>query len=456
MKKYINLLFLLITVLAIACNKSNNSTYKSLDNYNVLLIIVDTLGAKYTSIYNNELDTTPNLKKLGEQSIVFENAYSSSSWTKPSLASAFTSLYPSQHKANKLYVALDQSFETLAERMKERGYNTVGYVSHTMLSKTNGFTQGFDEYQISKMHRHPHFSIASDQVTDMAIKWLNEKSDSKFFMMLHYFDPHYSYLHHPQFDYSSWYKGNVKAGENFRKLRDNSKNYSKDDIKYITDLYKEEIKFTDYHIGKLLEEVQKKNLDKNTLIIFMADHGEEFLEHKSMGHSHTLYNELTKVPFFFKLPNNSTGKRVVSPVSTIDLMPTIEGLFSNPNPRPYWQGVSHSQVLINNRDVINRPIISELSYDSPRTPPAHKVSVVVDDDKLIYDKISKDLELYNLYKDPNELNKTNDAEKINTLNKHIKDFLELVEKPVDQSLKPAEETKRSDEEIKQLKSLGYL
>ena len=146
MKKFINILLLLITIIASACNKSNNSNPKSLDNYNVLLIIVDTLGAKYTSIYDNELDTTPNLKKLASQSVVFENAYSSSSWTKPSLASAFTSLYPSQHKANKLYVALDQSFETLAERMKERGYKTVGYVSHTMLSKTNGFTQGFDSW----------------------------------------------------------------------------------------------------------------------------------------------------------------------------------------------------------------------------------------------------------------------------------------------------------------------
>ncbi len=84
----------------------------------MLLIILYTLAPDQTSIYNSELDTTPHLKALADKSLVFNSAYSTSSWTKHSIFSAFTALYPSQHKADKLYVPRDRSFETLAERIK--------------------------------------------------------------------------------------------------------------------------------------------------------------------------------------------------------------------------------------------------------------------------------------------------------------------------------------------------
>ncbi len=155
-------------------------------------------------------------------------------------------------------------------------------------------------------------------------------------MTLHYFNPHYTYMHHPQFDYSSWYKGKIDPNEKFRKLKANSGKYSEDDINFLVGLYREEIKFTDSHIGRLLEELNKRGLDQNTLIIFMADHGEEFLEHGSMGHSHTLYNELTHVPLIFSMTGLVPAQRLEQPaVSTIDIMPTIEGLFQEPKPQSY-------------------------------------------------------------------------------------------------------------------------
>ncbi len=463
--------FLILASFAIsACQRSSAPTTSSstLDNLNVLLIIVDTLGTRHTGIYNDSLDTTPNLNALAERSVVFNRAYSASSWTKPSLSSAFTSLFPSQHHADKVYVPLDRSFETLAERMQARGYKTVGFVSHTMLSHENGFDQGFDEYAIAPINRHAHFTISSENVTRMALDWFNkngnflepqqDQAGSRFFMSLHYFDPHFSYMHHPQFDYSSWYKGKLKAGAGFRTLKEAQPNFTPDDVKFLIDLYREEIKFTDFHIGRLLDELKARGIDKNTMIVFMADHGEEFLEHKAMGHSHTLYEELVHVPFMFSMPGLIQPRRIDTPVSTMDLLPTLEEFFAVPNPRSYWQGRSLKSSLSGSAEPPDRHIFSELEYDAPRVPSAHKLSIVAGEQKLITDEITKQHELYNLQKDPLELNNlaASSKELVERLSAELAAFKEMVNKTVDPSIVPAKPAEQSPEQIKQLKSLGYL
>ena len=302
----------------------------------IFVITVDTLRRDHVGCYGYHKPTTPNIDALARESCFFKNSFANSSWTLPSYMSFFTGLYPGIHRTVYNKSALPDNITTLVQILKQNGYATGGVVSSRMLGEKFGFGRGFDYYDdfsIAMGKRERLFdgdddhipvteSITSEQVTDHAIQWLkrNISHEKPLFLFLHYFDPHPTYLcHRPEISLlEEEYSGTLEG-----KIQNVQKGLSQDDLEHILALYDSEIRHTDGLIGVFLEFLMENNLFEQSIVLFFADHGEEFLDHDKNFHGHTLYNELIAVPILLKLPYQEKQVAIDYTMSLVDLMPTI-------------------------------------------------------------------------------------------------------------------------------------
>lgn len=271
---------------------------------NVVLIVIDTLRADHLSTYGYKKSTAPFIDSVAGQGIVFENAFSTSSWTAPATASIFTSLYPFQHgvltglaagKSLKIEInSIPEEIETVTEVLKRNGYATFGISDNINICSAQGFTQGFDKFK-----RFPYPN--NKKIDGLLEKWAEEiKSNKKYFLYLHFNDPHEPY--HAR---DPWYEPKKS------KLRDAIARYDS------------EIGHLDARIKTLY---QTFGWDKNTLLIITSDHGEGFLEHKKIAHGNSLYSELIHVPLVIRFPGEDRAPRRISGnVSIMDILPTLRG-----------------------------------------------------------------------------------------------------------------------------------
>lgn len=382
----------------------------ALEQMNVLLIVVDTLGAEHLGCHNPEWTHSPRIDELARQGVLFERAYSPAPWTQPAVASLFTSLTPSDHGLIQLFQRLDPKRPVLAEEMKSRGFATGAVISHSLLARGYGYGRGFDTYDGSPTSGHQ--GICGQKVTDKTMALLDELAGERFFVFAHYFDPHYNYLHHPDYDRTSSYQGRLEPGMDIIGLRAIRHELEPADVNYLVDLHHEEIAYTDEQIGRLLEHLEELGLTDETLVILTADHGEEFMRHGWLGHTRTLYDELLHVPLIFRLPGKLRSRRLSAPVSLLDVMPTLLDMSLNPPPDLPGQGVSLLDWLTGSPpEASNRSIFAEVSFRPPqnrisrgaRDKQAFKASVLQGDWKLIHDVEAGSWELYNLAVDPHEL-----------------------------------------------------
>jgi arylsulfatase A-like enzyme len=266
---------------------------------NLLFISIDTLRADHLGAYGYKRPTSPRIDEFAKSAVLFEQAHSSASWTLPSLTSLMTSLYSSTHGCWKIDSRLDPSFHTLAELLRNAGYDTAMVASHTFLSGRYGLQKGFTH--VDSRILQTDVNITSPEITEKGIEWLQDKAAVQdgipWFLWLHYFDPHDTYLAHPGFS------------EQFGTTEE-------------IDLYDGEIAFTDHYIGNLLDQLARLNLADNTIVVIVADHGEEFREHGQTRHGYNLYEETIRVPLMFRAPGYSP-RRVEPVIATVDLMPTL-------------------------------------------------------------------------------------------------------------------------------------
>lgn len=419
---------------------------------NVLLIVVDTLGAAHVQVYDAKLETTPYVARWAENATVFERAYSGAPWTKPAIASIFTGLYPRSHGVMRLGSPLPSGQVTLAERLRDAGFHTRGIVSHTLLHAEHGFHQGFERYELVPLRAEVHAAITGDLVSDRAVAQIQSYArDPKrpFFLFLHYFDPHFNYQHHPAHDRSSWYEGPLTPGMPFRELRDRIPTLTDEDRRYLVDLYHEEILFTDLQIQRVFDALKASGLEKDTLVIFTSDHGEEFLEHGALGHTRTLYEELIRVPLIIAWPRGFTRARVAEPVSTVDLTPTILALLgiddgSEFQGRPLFSAdgklVSHPE----------RPLFSEVDFESPGIR-AHKSGLVRGWWKYVEDLLANETFQFDLQNDPQERDNVYDPTAV------VSQSLERdhSDRPTPALHDPSDVLEPNAEEIERLRALGY-
>lgn len=293
------------------------------DPPSVLIILADTLRADHIGCYGYQRQTSPNIDKFAEECLVFEKAFSPSPWTKTTVGSVMTSLYPHEHNAFRWADNLSNANLTLSEIFRNTNYQTFCAQANQIITSRYGFHQGFQVYKEMK-------NDLAENLTDEFIPWLSRNKGRPFFAYLHFMDTHYPYNIPEKFQRAFTTEGqshldlNKMIAQDIRLLTEMGMPQS--DREYIVNLYDDSIIYFDIHFGRILEALEANRVLDETIIILLSDHGEEFWRHGSFGHGHTLYNELLHVPLMIRYPVILPVKKVAFPASLIDLYPTVLSL----------------------------------------------------------------------------------------------------------------------------------
>ena len=287
---------------------------------NVLIYLVDTLRPDHLGIYGYDKPTSPRTDAFAEEGVVFRQAYTPASWTKPATASLLTGLLPYRHGAVTMANRIPEDVRLVSERLAERGYVTAAVVANAFVVGDWGFDQGYDHFDDVKARLK---QSKAEVVVDETLAWLDsdERDESRpFYLYLHTIDPHGPYDPPSPFR-EQW----VKKGPGKVILpRDLRPDTNPDTLARTREAYDGEIAYNDHHFGRLLDALKERGLYDNTLVIFVADHGEEFLDHGQGGHSRTLYQEVVRVPLIMRFPvGDHAGKSVKIPVTLMDAAATV-------------------------------------------------------------------------------------------------------------------------------------
>jgi arylsulfatase A-like enzyme len=294
---------------------------------NVLLVSVDTLRADHLSSYGYARPTTPHLDALAARGVLFEAAQSTSSWTLPAHASLLTGRYPAFHGLEDEGAVLPAGLPTLAERFRELGYATFAVVAHVYVGREFGIDRGFDTFDDSLLEggtRNPK----AEEVVDRVLEQLDAAGDRPFFGFVHLFDPHWDYAPPPPWNTrftDPGYTGPVDG--TLRSLSPWSgpdRTLPAADLAFALALYDGEVAYVDAQIGRLLGALAARGQLDRTVVAVTADHGEEFEEHGRLGHGHSLYGEVLRVPLILAgHPRLPAGERRREPVSLVDVAATL-------------------------------------------------------------------------------------------------------------------------------------
>lgn len=379
---------------------------------NVLLIGVDTLRADHVGCLGYERDTTPTLDRLAREGVLCARTMSTSGWTLPSVMSVMTSLYPDVHQTYTYEKRLPEEVTTLAEILRANGYTTAGFISNFIIDGKYGFSDGFDLYDdftvpldsgMDIFERHDevlgerHLVCTSELVTRVAVRWLEHGPHEPFFMFVFYVDPHYDYIPPAPFDtmFDPRYEGDMD-GRGIAKEPRHSQRPSDRDLQHLLALYDGEIRYTDGCVAELLQAFAKSGSLNNTLIVFFADHGDEFYEHGKTAHDRTLYDEILHVPLILWWPDRfPAGRRMDALTSLVDIMPTVLDYLGLPHEDPV-QGASLRPLIEGKTDRLHDTVWAELNTW------IHVQAVIGDRHKLVWNVGDDTWELYHLHHDPGE------------------------------------------------------
>lgn len=368
---------------------------------NVLLITVDALRADHMSVYGYARRTTPQLGRLLQDpgAVLFQSAWAHAPSTRYSVPAILTGKYPSTiawgSPASHWPPEVLPENRLLSELLQERGYQTLAMLSYHYFEPTWGLARGFADYDthlqtLHSMGGDPAATSGSSarELADLAEQKLTPllSGSRPFFLWVHFYDPHFRYERHP-----------VPAGEaDFGSTE--------------SDLYDGEIRYTDEHIGRVLELVRNSPAWSNTVVVLTADHGEGLGEHgipPDRRHGYHLYANQTKVPLLVRvpttMPGQAVGPRVVTePVGHVDILPTIMQLcggsaglpagLPGQSLVPQWQPPSATAQP-------ERVVFQEVMYEGPTVRKAmvtkrwHLIENVIPDATA---------ELYDLQADPDE------------------------------------------------------
>jgi arylsulfatase A-like enzyme len=380
----------------------------------VALITIDALRADHVSFMGHLPKTTPFLDSLAESGVVFTEAEAACSWTTPSLASLLTSLEPSAHglvwpALNAVtgkqvrQIGLAPSLVTLAETFQAAGWLTLGVASNLHLRTGSGFDQGFDFYyrRAEFMDAGPLNRVVLAGVrTVLGRPWRDRWRDRRAFLWVHYFDPHDPYQAREPWIASFAPRGpgsrpDPSANLMMVELRKKFPRPDSSTVAILRPLYESEVRATDESLRALCDSLDL--LSDNVLLIVTADHGEEFGEHGGLGHMTSLHREQLHVPLLVRWPLALRPGRIETPVSLLDIYPTLVELLGLPDPGTL-RGKSFVPRLRGEVPAAPRPIFAELVPDS-----GMYTSVRLGDWRLIRDfGPGGRRTLYNLRADPTE------------------------------------------------------
>jgi len=422
-----------------------------------VLIVIDCLRPDHLGCYGYTRDTSPTIDSLARVGRNYKRAYAASSWTKPSVASLFSSLLPAGHGlVNPDQSAPDQLL-LLAEVLRNDGYkNFFINGGNVFLKKDFNLHQGFHSYDYL-----PQSTRSAVDLTKTVLARITDIGGDKFFAYLHYMDAHAPYtlnVHNTRYAakiIEPYVPGNPATQLNALRGLDS---VSPELRQYFRDLYDGQIRFVDDAIRDLLQGLKFLGRLDNTVFIITSDHGEEFWDHGSTEHGHSMYNELLQVPLI--IAGSAIGRqRIDEAVSLIDVMPTLLDLAEIPRDRLNLQGASlmpSSGALTSNR----------VLYASGTLYGPEAYCMMQSAQKLIYrsgDELGKwslvgpqspaGYQLFDLDRDPEELNNRAAIGGVPPdLEGQLLDYMSIIPR----ASSPQSVHVGGEEMRRQLESLGYV
>ena len=308
---------------------------------NVVLIVIDTLRADHLGCYGYFRDASPTIDKIAREGVLFENFYASGIPTGPGFTSIITGLYPINHK---YYITpwdvpnayqMDDNIPVLAEFLWDSGYTTVAIDNLiNFRSHMKHFVRGYEYYiNPTRSSKWIHHHVTASEVNRRLIPWIRQHSYERFFLFIHYWDPHMPYnqpkayrdiFRHKElkdlkvvkapagYDYvPGWGKADeIPKGDDFKSI----------------DLYDGEIFYVDYAISEIVNVLKDEGILNETLLIITSDHGEQLGQHGIWGHA-GLHEAVIKVPLIMRCPKIlPQGIRVKEYAQHVDIVPTILNL----------------------------------------------------------------------------------------------------------------------------------
>lgn len=324
----------------------------------VLLISLDTLRADRLGSYGYARPITPKLDALAAQGTLLERAIAPAPWTLPSHVSIFTSLLPFDHHTRWSWMRVPPARAMLAERFRDAGYRTAAFTGAAYVAGAYGFRQGFETYRDYDEEREGGI----DAVLDPALRWLRETRGRPRFTFVHTYEPHTPYVHR-EFarEEDRGRLGAALTNVDVESMHDGVLDLTESERRYVSDLYDGDVACTDRRLGAFLDAAESQGLLENTIVLVLSDHGEEFWEHvprHSAGHGHSLYQELIHVPWIIRAPGIPAGRRLRTPVSLIDVGPTLLDLAGLP-PDGDHRGRSLAPALRSGSEPEVVPVFSE-------------------------------------------------------------------------------------------------
>ena len=349
----------------------------------VVVVGIDTLRYDQVSQHGYGRDTTAPLQAMADSSVIFDNAWETAPRTRPSFRSSTTGAYP--------FAAIDAP--TFGEVFQQAGFVTGGVTANVHLVPNMGFSDGFDHWEYEN-------SADADVQIRRAKRWLTKNEDRDSFLFLHLMDPHNFYR--APGAYRDRYVEHEKgvADHMLNRWQLVTLPLTSENQEWLRDRYDGEVAFMADQLAGFVRWLTE--LDGDTLIAVHSDHGEEFWEHGSYEHNHTLYSEVVKANLWIR-PPGGWADRVDAPVSMIDLAPTLYDMAGIPVPegldgvslRPFLDGDQDAGPL--DATLHDRPLqIGHLMYDQELW------GVVADGWKYTLQTCDGEGELYDLRLDPTE------------------------------------------------------
>jgi arylsulfatase A-like enzyme len=439
------------------------------DRPSIVLIVADTLRADYLGLYGFRGEISPNLDRLAQQGVVFERCYSQAPWTKPAIASLLTGLHPTRHGVvtHLGYGAtgtnhggetlttdvLDAELVTVSEALRNAGYATGAFVANAWIRADHGFAQGFDAFDRDDAGN----DVPATVLVEKALAWLATLEPGEpYFLYMHLMDPHGPY-DAPEDDYAA-VAASPSLGADvslspaeferiFDFLRTPAWTSERDGhtLRAWRGRYAAGVRAFDRRVAPLLDRVLRASDGDRTLLAITSDHGEELYEHGGWAHGTSLYGHQLHVPLLVRLPGGEhAGRRVKDVTSLVDVLPTLLGRAGIEVPatldgKDLWPLIASE---------VDAPRVSYASglVGQPRTH-----SIVSGNHKLIEDRATGYLQLFDLATDPGE--RTNLAEALPDVLAVLRQ--QLRDEIPDEAMPNAGRAPVSTEMRERLRALGY-
>ncbi|HXO21666.1 MAG TPA: sulfatase, partial [Thermoanaerobaculia bacterium] len=287
---------------------------------NIVLYLVDTLRADRLGCYGETKPLSPAIDAFARGATLFERAVAQATWTRPAVTSVLTGLGPLSHGVQTLDDRLPAAAVTLPEMLQAAGYRTAGFSTNLHVSAATGLAQGFDRFELLPGETR------SDAVNRRVTRWLDDsRGKPPFFLYVQTLDPHAPYDPLPEMRrrFAAGVPPGLGATDEIVRTYPMRGEARARRIAQLSALYDAEVAGNDRSFGELLAALKERGLYDSALVVFMADHGEEFDEHGGLGHAINLYSPTLHVPLIVKWPREAEGRRVARLAQHVDLLPTL-------------------------------------------------------------------------------------------------------------------------------------